>query len=74
MAAEFKPEIFASRAMCEGNMVVCDVVEEVKFVFAEEQAGGDGVYRRVTPALVEEAPVFVERFEEVDVCFRAEPV
>lgn len=35
----------AGGAVREGNVVVCDIVEEVKFLFLEHQTGGDGVSR-----------------------------
>ncbi len=74
MAAEFQPEIFAGRAMSEGNVVVGNVVEEVEFVFLEEEAGGNGVDGGITPSLVEEATVLVEGLEKVEVGFGPEPV
>lgn len=48
-------------------MVICDVVEEVDFIFPKEEAGGDGVDWSVAPSFVEETTVFVKSFEKVDV-------
>lgn len=67
MAAEFQPKIFTCGAMSEGNVVICDVVEEVDFIFPKEEAGGDGVDWSVAPSFVEETTVFVKSFEKVDV-------
>lgn len=44
-------------------MPIPNVVEEVDFVLAEQQAGGDGVDGGVAPALVEETAVLIEGFE-----------
>lgn len=55
--------------MCEWDVVVCDVVEEVDFGLIEEETCGDGVDWRIAPSFVEETAVFVESFEEVDVGF-----
>lgn len=54
-----KLELFARRAMREGYVVVCNVVEEVDFFLLEQETGSDRVDRRVSPAFVEEAAVFV---------------
>ena len=60
--------------MREGNMVVCDIVEEMDLILAEEKAGGNGVYRSIAPAFIEEAAIFVKSFEKVKVRLRTEPV
>jgi hypothetical protein len=62
------------RAMCERNVVVGDVVEEVDLVLGQHQSSSNGVYWRITPALVEEATSLVQRREEVDVGVGAKPI
>lgn len=74
MTLEFQSLCFACGTVGKGDVVVGNVVEEVKFFLLQHQGGGDGVDGSVTPALVEEATVVVEGFEVGDVCFRAEPV
>ena len=53
--------------MREGYVVVRDFVEELNLGLVQEQRCGDGVDWRVTPALVEEAAIFVELIEVVEV-------
>ena len=74
MALEFRSQILACRAMSEGNMIVSYVVEEFDLGLVQQEPGTNGVNRSVAPSLVEESTVFVERFEEVDVRFRSEPL
>lgn len=69
---EFK--LVARRTMREGDVVVCDVVEEVDLFLLEEEAGGDGVDGSVTPPFVEEAAVLVQSVEEVSVGLGSEPI
>ncbi len=66
--------LLACGTMCEGDMVVGDVVEEVDFVLLQHQAGCDRVHRGITPSLVEEATSMIQRCEEVNVSIRAKPV
>jgi hypothetical protein len=57
----------------EGNVVICDVVEEVNLLLRQHDACGDRVHRRIAPAFVEEAAVLVEAFKVVDVGLGTEP-
>lgn len=66
--------LLTSRAVGEGNMVICDVVEEMYLLLLEHKSSGDGVDRRVTPALVEETTGMVQGGEVVDVGIGAEPI
>jgi len=52
-------QLLASRTMCEGHMVVGDVVEEVNLVLRQHDRCGNGVHRRITPALIEETTILV---------------
>ncbi len=74
MAAELSTELLPRRAVGERNMVVGDIVEEVNLLLLEHETSGDRVHRRVTPSLVEETAVLVERLEIVGVRGRSEPV
>jgi hypothetical protein len=74
MAFQLFPQCVASRAMGEGNVIVCDIVEEVDLVLFQHQGCGDGVNGGIAPALIEESAVTVERVEEVKVGLRTEPV
>ena len=60
VAFEIGPDLVASRAVGEGNVVVCNIVEEVDLVLLEHDAGGDRVDGGVTPTFVEKATVLVE--------------
>lgn len=60
--------------MCERDVIIRDVVKEMDFFFFEQEAGGDGVDGGVAPSLVEEAAVFVELLEVVEVGFGSEPI
>jgi hypothetical protein len=51
----------------EGDVVVCNVVEEMDFVSVEQKTCGDRVHGSITPSLVEEATIFVEGVKEVEV-------
>lgn len=74
VAAELSTELLPRRTVSERNMVVGDIVKEVDLVLLEHESSGDRVDRRVTPSLVEETAVLVERFEIVGVRGRSEPV
>ena len=71
---QFRPQIIACWAMCERNVVVCNVVEKVNLFLLEHQTRGDGVDRSIAPALIEEATVTVQGLEVVDIGLRSEPV
>jgi hypothetical protein len=58
----------------EWNVVVGNIVEEMDFVLVKEKTGSDRMYRSITPTLVEESTILVERLEKVEVGFRSEPI
>lgn len=60
--------------MCERDVVVGDLVEEVDLFLLEQEGRGDRVDRRVAPALIKETAVSVERVEVVEVLLRSQPV
>ncbi len=60
--------------MCEWNMPVSNVVEEVYFLLLQQETGGNGMHRRIAPPLVEEAAILIQDFEEINVGFRSQPV
>ena len=74
MAFQFGSNIFAGRTMREWNVIVSDIVEEMNFGLVEHEASRDRVDRSISPSLVEETAVLIERFEEVDVSFGSEPI
>ena len=67
MALQIQPVPLARWAVCEGDVVVSDVVEEVDFVLGQHQRCGDRVNRSVPPSLVKEAAFLVEKVEVVHV-------
>lgn len=54
--------------MCEGHVIVGNVVEEVDLFLLEKETGGDGVDRSISPTFVEEPTVFVQSVEVIGVC------
>ena len=60
--------------MGKGDMVVGNVVEEVDLILGQEQTGGNGVDGSITPSLVEETAILVQRLEEIGVRLAAEPL
>lgn len=67
MTAKVQSRLFTGRAVSKGNMVVRNVVEEMNFFLLQQKTGSNRVDWRVSPALVEEAAVHIERLEEVDI-------
>lgn len=74
VALQCLSQLFACGTVCEGHMVVGNVVEEVDLLLWQHQGGGDRVHGRVTPALVEKAALLVEALKEVDIRLGAKPV
>jgi hypothetical protein len=66
--------LLASWAVGEWNVVVGNVVEEMDFVLVKEKTSSNRMYGSITPTLVEESTILVERFEVVEVGFRSEPI
>ena len=74
MAFQFQSEILACGAVSKGYVVVCNVVEEMNFFLLQHESGGDGVHWSITPSLVEETTIAVERVKIVDVSLGSQPV
>jgi hypothetical protein len=74
VASEVYPRLLPSRAVSKRNVIVGDVVEEVDFVLLQHQTCGNGVHWRISPALVEETAILVQRLEVVNVRLGSEPV
>lgn len=73
VAAEVKTLLLASGAVSEGNVVVGDIVEEVNLLLLEEKTSSDRVDGSITPSLIEETAILVERLKEVKVRLASEP-
>ena len=71
MAFVLQSSVLSCWAMGEGNMVVCNIVEEMNFLLLEEQASSDRVHWSVAPTLIEEAAVAVQSLEKVKIRFGA---
>lgn len=67
MALQILPMLLPCRAVCEWNVVVCDIIKEMDLIFRQHQSGRDGVDGGIAPSLVEESTVLVQRLKEVDV-------
>lgn len=74
MALEVQSSLLAGRTVGERNVVVSNIIEEVDLLLLEKKSGSDGMDWSVTPSLVEESSVLIQRLEEVSVCLRSEPV
>ena len=60
--------------MCERDMVVSDIVEEVDLVLLQQKTSSNGVDWSVAPSFIEESTIFVQGFEKVSISLRPEPV
>jgi hypothetical protein len=67
MTLQLFPQSVASRTMGEGDVIVCDIIEEMDLVLFQHQGCGDRVDRSIPPALIKESAITVERVEEVEV-------
>lgn len=74
MAAQVESRLLSRGAVCEGDMPVSNVVEEVNLALVEHEACSDGVDWRISPALVEETTVLVQRLEIINVLLAAQPL
>lgn len=74
VAVKRQPRLLARRAVGEGDVEVSNVVEEMNLILVKEEAGGNGVDGSITPSLVEETAILVQRLEEVEVRLAAEPL
>ena len=70
---QIKAGLFASWTMSKWDMVVCDFVEEVNFLLLEQNTSCNGVHRRISPSLVEETAVVVERVEKIKIGVGSQP-
>lgn len=74
MAVQRQPRLLARGAVGEGDVEVSNIVEEMKLFLVQEEAGGNGMNGGITPSLVEETAILVQRLEEVEVRLAAEPL
>lgn len=74
VAAQVESSLLSSGAVCEGDMPVSNVVEEVDFTLVEHEPCSNGVDRRISPTLVEETTVLVQRLKVINVLLAAQPL
>ena len=74
MTTQLVSQLLSRGAMGEGDVVVCDVVEEVDLILLQHQRRGDGVDWSIAPSLVEETAILVERCEVVDISLGPQPL
>lgn len=74
MAAQVESRLLSGGAVCKGHMPVSNVVEELDFALVEHEACRNGVDGCISPALVEETTVLVQRLEKVNVLLAAQPI
>ena len=73
MATESKSSLLTGGTVSEGDVVVSDVVEELDLILVEQQTSRNRMNRGVTPSLVEEAAILIQRFEEINVRLASKP-
>lgn len=73
MATKIHSSLLISRAVSERNVVIGNVLKEVNLFLLEEKTGSNGVDRCITPSLVKETTILVERLEEIEVRLAAKP-
>lgn len=71
---QFNSDVLTCRAVCERNVVVGNIVEEMNFVSVEGQAGGNRVHWCITPSFVEETAILIERLKKVKVGLGPKPI
>jgi len=69
MTLQIQSCLLASWTMGEGNVVVCNIVEEVDFVFLQKKTCSNGMNGSITPTFVEEATILVKSFKVIEVGF-----
>jgi len=74
MAFQVQPQLLSSWTMGEGYMIIGYVIEEVDFLFLEEEASRNGVDWCITPSFIKESAVLVKGFKEISVGLRPEPI
>lgn len=67
MAAQLGAQLLACGAVCEWDVVVSNIIEEVDLILLQHQSSGDGMNRSITPSLVEETTILVERLEVIGI-------
>ena len=55
-------------------MGVANFIKEVDLLFFEHESGCYRVNRSITPSLIEEAAISIQRSEIIDICRRPQPV
>ena len=73
MASVVQSLLLRGRTVCEWNMPVSNIVEELDFLLFQQETGSNRMHRRVAPSLVEEAAILIQDFEEIRVGFRTQP-
>ena len=69
MTLQLQAKVIICRAMREWDMIICNVVEKVNFVFVQQETGSNRMDRRIAPSFVEESTILVKGVEEVEVGF-----
>jgi hypothetical protein len=70
MTSKVNSRLLTRWTVSERDVVICNVVEEVDFFFLQKQAGCDGVNWRISPPLIKETSILIERLEKVDIRLR----
>lgn len=73
VATEIQTSLLISWAVGEGDVVVSNILEEVELLLLKEKTSSNRVHRSITPSLIEETTVLVQRLKEVEIRLAAEP-
>jgi hypothetical protein len=73
VATEIQTSLLVSWAVGKGDVIVSNILEEVELILLKEKTSSNRVHGSITPSLVEETTVLVQRLKEVKVRLAAEP-
>jgi hypothetical protein len=73
VATKIQSSLLISRAVSERNVVIGNILEEVNLLLLKEKTSSNRVDRRITPSLIEETTILIERLEEIEVRLAAKP-
>lgn len=73
VATEIQTSLLVSWAVGEGDVVVSNILKEVELLLLKEKTSSNRVHGSITPSLIEETTVLIQRLKEVEVRLAAEP-
>jgi hypothetical protein len=73
VTTEIQTSLLVSWAVGEGDVVVSNILKEVELLLFKEKTSSNRVHGSITPSLIEETTVLIQRLKEVEVRLAAEP-